>query len=118
MGGFDGIMGACYESRPDGTSFPCGVPEHVNPDTRLYTLLRPASVAGHKFEHVITRYDRETDRTEAYFTSARWDFSRHGPMVECVNGCGGRAAHRKVMKRAGFAVEERPKRKPSAAYLR
>ena len=97
-------MGAAWEMLPDRREFPCGVPGHVDRDTRLYRVCA-ARVNGVLHDCIITRFDRETDRTEAYLTAHGLDFSRHGPLVDAVNGCKGRAAHRKVMARAGYDVK-------------
>lgn len=96
--------GVAWELTPTTREFPAGVPDYVDADTRLYRLDPPVEVAGHVFEHVITRFDRDADATEAYITANAWDFAGHGPMLERVQGCGGRVAHRKVMKAAGYEV--------------
>lgn len=96
-------MGVALEMLPDRSEFPCGLPDHVDADTRLYRV-GAARINGVLHDCIITRYDRECDRTEAYLTAHGWDFSRHGPLVDAVCGCKGRAAHRKVMARAGYEV--------------
>lgn len=98
-----------FESRPTrGHSFPMGVPDFVDLDTRLYSLPRPEEFEGTEYDHIITRYDRESGVTEAYLTSAQWDFSRHGPMIERV--ISKTAAHRRVMERLGYIVVDWRKR--------
>ena len=97
------LMGDAHERLPNTKSFPAGVPDYVDTDTRLY-MVGPAQFGGTRYCYVITRYDRESDQTTAYFTAHLWDVAQHGPYLGCINGCKGRAAHRKLMARLGYRV--------------
>ena len=99
--------GVAWELTPTTREFPAGVPDYVDADTRLYRLDPPVEVAGHTFEHVIVRFDRDSGYTEAYMTAHAWDFTRHGPSIERLCTGKGRAQYRKVMQLAGYEVKVR-----------